>query len=105
MAFKKMIQKQYPPRLWALVGYPGGGKSTFATQLQGPILTIDADHRFQEVLGLAEQAGREVYELSDNPADQVDPDRIAALLAANMPGSGVNRPDLSGDLFVWVRPP
>ena len=29
MAFKKMVKQVYPPRLWALVGYPGSGKSTF----------------------------------------------------------------------------
>lgn len=86
MAFKKMEKSQYPPRLWALVGYPGSGKSTFAAQMQGPILVVDADHRFDEVLDLA--AG-DVYELSDSPADNVDADRIAAILAENMPGSGV----------------
>jgi len=31
--FKKMVKSTYPPRLWALVGYPGSGKSTFATQM------------------------------------------------------------------------
>lgn len=86
MAFKKMEKAQYPPRLWALVGYPGSGKSSFATQMKTPLLAVDADHRFDEVLDLA--AG-DVYELSDAPADHVDADRIAALLAANMPGSGV----------------
>jgi hypothetical protein len=84
--FKKMIKRPYPARLWALVGYPGSGKSTFATQMRGPILVIDADHRFGEVLDLA--AG-DVFALSDAPADHVDADRITALLMANMPGSGV----------------
>jgi hypothetical protein len=86
MTFKKMQKREYPPRLWALVGYPGSGKSTFATQMQGPILIVDADHRFDEVLDLAPG---DVYELSDSPADNVDADRIAAILAENMPGSGV----------------
>ena len=84
--FQKMTTRRYPPRLWALVGYPGSGKSTFATQMDGPILAIDADHRFTEVLPLA--AGS-VYELSDSPADNVDADRITAFLANNMPGAKI----------------
>jgi hypothetical protein len=86
VAFKKMQRAEYPPRLWCLVGYPGSGKSTFAAKMRGPLLVVDADHRFQEVLDLAEG---DVYALSEAPADQVDADRIAAILAANMPGSGV----------------
>ena len=73
MAFKKMTKQLYPSRLWALVGNPGSGKSTFATQMTGPILVVDADHRFDEVLDLAPGA---VYELSNSPADNVDADRI-----------------------------
>ncbi len=86
MGFKKMQKSQYPPRLWALVGYPGSGKSTFAAQMQGPVLVVDADHRFDEVLDVA--AG-DVYQLSDSPADNVDTDRITATLAQNMPGSNI----------------
>lgn len=82
-----MTRRQYPPRLWALVGYPGSGKSTFATQMAGPMLVVDADHRFAEVLELA--AG-DVLELSSSPADNVDTQRINTLLAANMPGSKVS---------------
>ena len=87
MAFKRMTKTEYPPRLWALVGYPGSGKSTLATQMRGPLLVVDADHRFREVLDLAGE--REVYELSDVASDDTDPDRVAALLASNMPGSEV----------------
>lgn len=86
MAFKKIDTSVRPPRHWALVGHPGSGKSTFAAALAAPILAIDADHRFNEVAGLA--AG-EVFEISGNPADHVDAGRIAQLLAANMPGAGV----------------
>ena len=86
MAFKKIDAQTRPPRQWALVGYPGGGKSTFAAQMRGPLLVIDSDHRFAEVAGLA--AG-EVYELSENPVDHVDPRRIAELLRQNMTGAGV----------------
>lgn len=86
MAFKKMSTQQLPPRQWALVGYPGTGKSTFASQMAAPMLVVDADHRFAEVAG---KATGEVYELSDNPADNVSAEQIAKLLRANMVGSGV----------------
>ena len=86
MTFRKMNTDARVPRQWALVGYPGSGKSTFAAQMAGPILAIDADHRFAEVAALA--AG-DVYELSGQPADNLDPARIAQLLKANMPGSDV----------------
>lgn len=86
--FRKMDKSAVilPPRQWALVGYPGSGKSTFAAQMAGPLLVVDADHRFREVARLAAD---DVFELSDEPADNVDVERIAALLKANMPGSGV----------------
>lgn len=86
MAFQKMSKTQYPPRQWALVGFPEAGKSTFATQMRGPILPIDADHRFAEVAYLAES---DVLELSDDAADHVNAERIAALLKENMSGSGI----------------
>lgn len=85
MPFKKMETSRYPIRLWGLVGYPGEGKSTFAARMRGPFLAIDADHRFSEVRHLA----GEVFQLSDRPEDNNDPDRIAKLLDENMPGSGV----------------
>jgi putative protein kinase ArgK-like GTPase of G3E family len=40
MLFKKLQATKYPPRLWGLVGYPGSGKSTFATAMRAPILAI-----------------------------------------------------------------
>jgi energy-coupling factor transporter ATP-binding protein EcfA2 len=86
MAFKKMDRNAFPPRQWALVGHPGSGKSTFAAQLRGPLLVVDADHRFTEVAG---KATGDVYELSDNPADNINAERIAALLRENMTDSGV----------------
>jgi hypothetical protein len=85
MAFQKMQASPYPPRLWALVGYPGSGKSTLATQLRSPMLVVDADHRFVEVMALA----NDVYQLSEVPADNTDADRIAAILSAHMPSSKV----------------
>ena len=87
MTFKRLDPKTHrPPRQWALVGYPGSGKSTFAAQMIGPILVVDADHRFAEVAPLA--AG-EIYELSEHPADHIDARRITELMRSNMPGSGV----------------
>lgn len=86
MPFKKMERPNLPPRHWILVGYPGSGKSTFATQMRTPLLPIDADHRFEEVVHLAQG---DVYELSTNPADSVDPETIFRLLKQNMPNSGV----------------
>lgn len=86
MSFKKMSKPEYPPRLWALVGYPGSGKSTFATQMKNPMLVVDADHRFAEVLTLAEG---DVFQLSDQPTDNVDADTITHLLADGMPSADV----------------
>ncbi len=86
MSFRKLEAQAYPRRLWGLYGFPGSGKSTFAAQLRAPLLTIDADHRFDEVARLARGV---VYQLSDRPADNVDPERIAEALRANMPGADV----------------
>lgn len=86
MAFHKLTQSTYPRRQWSMVGDPGAGKSTFAAQMQGPLLTIDADHRFGEVAALS--AG-DVFTLSNDPEDHVDAERIAHMLKANMHGSGV----------------
>jgi hypothetical protein len=86
MAFKKLDSSACPRRRWGLVGFPGSGKSTFAARMRGPLLVIDADHRFDEVAGLA-AAG--VYQLSDTPADNVIVDRIDQCLRANMPGADV----------------
>lgn len=85
MAFRKMDKQAMPARQWAIVGAPGSGKSTFAAQMAAPLLVIDSDHRFNEVAALA----GEVYELSSNPADNVNAERIADLLKENMAGSGV----------------
>ena len=86
MAFKKMSKPKYPPRHWSIVGYPGSGKSTFAARMRGPKLVVDSDHRFTEVLDLSND---DVYQLSENKGDNVDPDRIARLMYSNMPGSDV----------------
>ena len=84
--FKPFNKTALPRRLWALVGFPGSGKSTFAAQMRGPILPIDADQRFGEVARLA-AAG--AYELSDTPADNVIVEQIVQRLHEGMPGSDV----------------
>lgn len=86
MPFKRINTSALPARQWALVGYPGSGKSTFATQFRAPLLVVDADHRFAEVARLA--VG-EVFSLSDDPADMVSAERIVSQLRANMTGSGI----------------
>ncbi len=86
MPFEKMIKPKYPPRLWSLAGAAGSGKSTFAATMRAPLVLIDADHRFTEVLQLVKG---DVFNLSDTPADHVVPDTIAARLAENMPGAKV----------------
>lgn len=84
--FKKIDTAKLPPRQWSLVGYPGSGKSTFAAQMRMPALVIDADHRFAEVARLAQG---DVYELSDTPSDNLDAERIVALLRQGMKGSNI----------------
>ena len=86
MSFKKVDPNSAPRRLWAIVGHPATGKSTFAMQMRGPALVVDADHRIGEVAALA-AAG--VYQLSDRPTDNVIVEQIAACLRANMAGSDV----------------
>ncbi len=85
MPFPKLQAKRYPPRLWALVGFPGSGKSTFATAMRSPLLVVDSDHRFTEVMYLV----KDVFALSDTPEDNVIADKIAAHLKENMPGATI----------------
>ncbi len=84
--FKKRTMRKYPPRQWALVGFAGDGKSTFASQMKSPLLPIDADHRFIEVERLVTG---DVFELSPQPEDNNSPDAVERILAVNMPGAGV----------------
>jgi hypothetical protein len=86
MAFGKFVAPHYPRRQWLVEGEAGAGKSTFASQMRPALLPIDADQRFAEVVGLVKG---EVYQLSGNPADNIQVDKIAAQLRANMPGSQV----------------
>ena len=86
MPFVKMNSHAYPLRLWALVGFPESGKSTFAARMRNPMLVVDADHRFNEVLSLVEG---DVFALSQHPADHVVPDTIARRLTEDMPGASI----------------
>jgi hypothetical protein len=87
MGFDKVSTDEYPARQWALVGYPGDGKSTFAARMKGDVLVIDADHRITEVV--RQHNLDNVLRLSKTATDNADPRRIAALLKENMPGSQV----------------
>jgi hypothetical protein len=84
MPFKLKEKPKYPRRLWALAGYPDDGKSTFATQMAAPLLPIDADHRFDQVMHLVQG---EVYEFGP-PADHVMVGRILNRLHQEMPDEG-----------------
>lgn len=87
MGFSKVSEKEYPARQWALVGYPGDGKSTFAARMRGDVLVIDADHRINEVV--RQHGLSNVFRLSNVAKDNSDPRRIAAILTENMPSSSV----------------
>lgn len=87
MPFPVMRPKKYALRLWCVYGFPNVGKSTFLAQLRQPLLVVDADQRFDEVLKATPQLL--AHALSEVPADYTDPDRIAALLNQNMPGSTI----------------
>jgi hypothetical protein len=86
MAFQTFQKPQYPTRQWLIEGEAGAGKSTFITQLRTPMLTVDADQRFSEVF---DKVQGPVFQLSNDPLDNTDPDRIAALVTENIRGSGV----------------
>jgi len=83
MAFKRVDKDTLPPRRWALKGRYGDGKSTFILAMQHPALIVDADGRRHEL-----KAG-ELYELSEEPADNRSVERIQDILDRNMPGSGI----------------
>lgn len=100
MAFRKMTQPQFPPRQWALYGPAGAGKSHFASQMKGPALVIDADARFAEQI---KNAAGEIYQMSENHADNTDPNQIVKLLKDNLPGSGV-RTIVIDSLTAIMRP-
>ncbi len=85
MGFPKKQIPQYPRRHWQIVGRAGTGKSTFAMRMRAPLLPIDADHRIDQVAHL----NPDMLELSTNPVDHNDTDRIEQLLNENMRGAQV----------------
>lgn len=86
MALKRIVPEKYPRRHWALIGAALGGKSTFAAQMRGPNLVIDADHRFAEMV---RAHGCDALAISEDPSDNVDVARIVACLEDGVPGAGV----------------
>jgi hypothetical protein len=83
MAFKRVDKETLPPRRWALKGRYGDGKSTFILAMRQPALIVDADGRRHEL------KGGELYELSEEPADNRSVERIQDILDQNMPGSNI----------------
>ena len=83
MGFAKLDKQAFPPRHWALIGPPAAGKSSLAARMRGPLVVIDADHRFGEVAGLA--LG-DVFMVSADPGDHGDAERIAVALRAGLAG-------------------
>ena len=106
MSFANLRQLNIRPRrAWALIGEAGSGKSTFTTQLRGPLLIIDADARYQEV---RHHHSGDVYSLSDQPADYHDPLRIAEILDEKMPGEEIgtidtSRPNNAIDTYIAIQ--
>ncbi len=84
MAFQKMTKSKYPLRQWAIMGAPLCGKSTFAARMKAPILPIDADHRWDQVMDLVEG---DSLKWTDNPTDHTNPHQIAKMLRKEMDGS------------------
>ncbi len=81
MPIRTKKRRPYPRRLWSLVGFPGDGKSTFAARMAAPMLVVDSDHRFDEVMHLV--AG-DVLEFEDSRTNG----QVAAIvddLARSMP--------------------
>lgn len=97
MPFQKMQKQKYPARLWGLVGYPGAGKSTFATQMQSPLVVVDADQRFGEVFPLV---SGDVYRVSEIAHENTDPHAITKNLAANMPALAATLSGARGTIVI-----
>lgn len=64
-SFEKLQSTPYPPRHWALFGYPSAGKSTFLAAMRQPLLAIDADGRIREL----QRLGADIHTISRNPKD------------------------------------
>ena len=85
MAFVKAVKPKWPTLRAAVYAESGAGKTTLARSAKQPMVVIDADNRFTDQM----RENDSVFFLSENPRDNLDIDTICALLAQNMPGSGV----------------
>jgi hypothetical protein len=83
MAFKRIDKDAFLPRHWALKGRYGDGKSSFILALRQAAFGVDADGRRHEL------KGGELYELSEEAADNRSVEQIQDLLGQNMPGFGI----------------
>lgn len=78
---------QFPPRQWGIFGYAGVGKTTFLTQMKQPLLVIDADGHFDEILTQGAHTGCEALRLFSDTTKCRDVHAI---------GERLKCPDLSG---------
>jgi len=83
-----MTKGKYPPRHWAIVGPPRSGKSTFAAQMRQPLLVIDSDGRFKEILWQAETDAYRLFEDGDAWCN-TNPDEIYKAMVDIFPGPEV----------------
>ena len=78
---KRITPPLFPPRRWSLAGLPDSGKSTFAAIMRSPLVIVDADHRFEEIVRLCQV---EAYDLGIPPGDYSNAGLVAAALDAAM---------------------
>ena len=81
---KKITQgngSTYPRRLWGVFGFPESGKTTFLTQMRGPLFVVDSDFRFDEKLHL--MTGKDAY-WNELPAENNDPLAIVRALRRDL---------------------
>jgi dephospho-CoA kinase len=83
MAIEQINKDALPPTRWAQKVRYGDGKSTFIQVLRQPAFIVDADGCHHEL------KGGELYELSEEAADNTPVEQIQDLLGQNMPRFGI----------------
>jgi len=78
---KQIVKREFPVRRWSLEGFPETGKSTFATRMRGPLVVVDSDGRFEEVVHLVDKA----FSASDDALGNVQILGIERGLATTVP--------------------